>query len=117
MTLGRRDTGEKLSVKMDGLVDAVKRELEEMQERLLRKARKLVEERTVRANSMEELKSAINEGKWVIAEYCGNAECEDVIKESSGAEPRVVPFGSRAEGKCVVCGKDAKQVVYWARAY
>ncbi len=119
VTVARRDTGEKIAVKLSELEEKIRDELEEMQKRLFERAKRFMEEHTVKANSFEELKKGIESGRWVIASYCGSEECEAKIKEETGADPRVIPFGSEPEkgSKCVVCGKEAKFVVYWARAY
>jgi len=115
--IARRDTGEKVEVRRSELIEKVREELEAMQRRLFERAKAEMGRRTKRAEKLEKLRKEIERGNWVIAEYCGNEKCEEKIKEVCGAEPRVIPFGTRAKGRCVVCGKRAKYVVYWARAY
>ena len=50
--------------------------------------------------------------------WCGDRACEDAVKERTGATARCMPFKQEQVGdKCVVCGKKAKHMVFWARAY
>ena len=53
--------------------------------------------------------------------WCGEGECEDHIKEETGASIRCIPFEEEQEnlyeGKCVCCGKAADKMAYFARAY
>ena len=45
-------------------------------------------------------------------------ECEDKIKEDTGATSRCMPFKQEIlSEKCVCCGKPATKMVYWGRAY
>jgi len=57
--------------------------------------------------------------KLIKALFCGEAECEDLIKDSSGgAGSRNIPFGQKlVTGKCVHCGKQAKHVAYFGKGY
>ena len=61
----------------------------------------------------------INENQgYVKAMWCGNVECEDKIKELTGAHSRCIPFNEEhIHDKCVVCGEDAKHMVMWGRQY
>jgi len=50
--------------------------------------------------------------------WCGCQECEDKIKEVTGATSRCMPFAQeQLSDKCVCCGKPATKMVYWGRAY
>ncbi|MFO8016426.1 MAG: His/Gly/Thr/Pro-type tRNA ligase C-terminal domain-containing protein, partial [Candidatus Woesearchaeota archaeon] len=114
----RRDTGKKEAVK---LADAGKRTgeiLEEMQKDLLEKSRKDREAMTARAGGFDELKKAIGSGKIARAMWCGNLECEDLIKDQTGGAKIVtIPKDGKTSGKCVYCGKKAKHEVYIAKSY
>ena len=53
-----------------------------------------------------------------ITEGCGDQACEDKIKEDTAATSRCMPFAQEhLSDKCVCCGKPAKKMVYWGRAY
>ena len=46
--------------------------------------------------------------------------CEEQIKEETSATSRCIPFEDEQEhvaDTCVCCGKEAKEMVYWAKAY
>ncbi|HDI02822.1 MAG TPA: proline--tRNA ligase, partial [Candidatus Aenigmarchaeota archaeon] len=117
--LARRDTGEKISVKTEKVREEVERTLKLIQENLFERAKKTIEEHTKKANNYEELKKHLN-GNWVIAPWCGKSECEEKIKEETGAKIPNIPFDlnkEKPEGKCVYCGRDAKYLVYFAKSY
>ena len=96
--------------------DAVKKLLADVQHNLFEMAKKRKEERVVSAETMDELLKGVEGGNFVKAGWCGCRECEDKIKEQTAATARVIVEGEHAE-KCVCCGKEAKQVVLFARAY
>ncbi len=117
--LVRRDTGEKLKVPMADLKAKIKQELELMQKRLFEKAKKDLDARTVNAESLEDIKRAVADKKWAIAPHCGNAVCEEKIKEATEGGPRVIPFGMKMKpgAKCAGCGKEAEYLVLFGKAY
>ena len=50
--------------------------------------------------------------------WCGNVECEDKIKEVTGAHSRCMPFvQEKLADVCPVCGKKATKMVVWGRQY
>ena len=50
--------------------------------------------------------------------WCGDRECEDKVKADYNASSRCMPFDQTPiDDKCVVCGKPAKYVVLFDRAY
>ena len=116
MVLVRRDTHEKTEAPLADAADAVKKLLAEVQQNLFDMAKKRKEERIVTAETVEELLKGVEGGNFVKAGWCGCRECEDKIKEQTAATARVIVEGERAE-KCVCCGKEAKEVVLFARAY
>ena len=67
---------------------------------------------------MDELKEQVN-GGYARAMWCMDRACEDRIREETGATSRNMPFiQPPMEGKkCVCCGKEAKTVMYFAKAY
>ncbi|HVD91414.1 MAG TPA: proline--tRNA ligase, partial [Vicinamibacterales bacterium] len=105
--VARRDTRTKESMPMEGLADLVASKLEEIQAALLQRARTFREEHTTRVSSYEEFKNVM-EGRpgFVIAGWCGSAECEAQIKAETQATLRNIPFGGAdVTGTCVKCGK------------
>lgn len=118
--LARRDTGEKIQVALEDVNAEVQRLLDEIQDNLFQKALDMREEKTTVAVDMEEFKKNITETPgFVKAMWCGSRECEDNIKEATGATLRCVPFEQEVigEGNCVCCGEKADRMAYFARAY
>jgi prolyl-tRNA synthetase len=115
----RRDTGEKKSLSFQDISVSVKLLLDEIQNNLFDRSLRFREENTRIADSWEQFEYFIaNKGGFVLAHWCGSAECEDQIKENTKATNRCLPFDSKEEsGKCVVCGKDSKRRVIFAKAY
>ena len=78
-----------------------------------------LKEKTTIALNMEELKKNLDENQgYVKTMWCGNQECEDKVKELTGAPSRCIPFEQEnLSDKCVCCGKEAKHMVVWGRQY
>ena len=50
--------------------------------------------------------------------WCGDSACEDKVKEELAATSRCMPFEQeQLSDTCVCCGRPAKKMVYWGRAY
>jgi prolyl-tRNA synthetase len=117
--LARRDTREKLPTPMDGLTPAIIALLETIQKNLFTRAVKFREDHTQRVATYDEFK-ALMEGRpgFVIAGWCGSADCEAQIKTETQATLRNIPFGSeRISGTCVKCGAPAAGEAWFAKAY
>lgn len=119
VVLVRRDTREKLFVSMDKLEEKAAELLRDIQAGLLEKARKLRDQKTYSAVTMDEFEKIINETPGFIkAMWCGDRACEDAIKEKTGATARCMPFEQeKVAGGCICCGKQADKLVYWGKAY
>ena len=115
----RRDTREKYIVKFEELAAKVQEVLDTMQKEMLERARAHRDAHTYVATNYEEFKETINtKPGFVKAMWCGNRECEDKIKEDVQATSRCMPFEQEhLSDVCVCCGKPAKKMVYWGRAY
>jgi prolyl-tRNA synthetase len=117
--LARRDTRERLSVPMEGLRTTVRDLLDDIQQTLLRRALEFRESHTTRVQSYDEFKKAM-EGRpgFVIAGWCGSAECEAQIKAETQATLRNIPFDAAgAPGICVICGRPSIGDAWFAKAY
>jgi prolyl-tRNA synthetase len=115
----RRDTREKAAIPLDGLADRVAALLDEIQQQLLARARQFREEHTTAAATWEEFRAAM-EGRpgFVIAAWCGSADCEAAIKAETQATLRNVPLDQpRSDGVCVKCGRPATVRPWFAKAY
>lgn len=115
----RRDNREKSFISLDELESAVKSGLEALRLALYEKALKNRENRTYAAETIDELKkiAAENDG-YIKAMWCGDLECELKLKEEADVTSRCIPFGEEPIGnKCVCCGREAKKLVFWGKAY
>ena len=117
--LVRRDTHEKITVSLDELETKAGELLETIQKDMLERARAHRDSHTYTATEWDEFVKTINEKPgFVKAMWCGCQECEDKIKEVTGATSRCMPFAQeQLSDKCICCGKPAKKMVYWGRAY
>lgn len=115
----RRDTREKIEVSLDELETKAGEILEKMQTEMLERARAHRDEHTYTAENMEEFRRLFTEKSgFVKAMWCGEQDCEDKIKEELAVTSRCMPFEQETIGDvCVCCGKPAKKMVYWGRAY
>jgi prolyl-tRNA synthetase len=119
VVMARRDTREKASVPAAALAATVVERLDDIQRALFQRALRFREEHTTRVSTYDEFKSAM-EGRpgFVIAGWCGSAECEAQIKADTQATLRNIPFGSeRVTGTCVRCGKPSAGEAWFAKAY
>lgn len=119
VVLARRDTGEKIFVPMEDLEDKIPELLDDIHNNIFNRAKQSVEEKTHSAVNMKEFKDIVeNKTGFVKAMWCGDRECEDKIREETGATSRCMPFEQEeVSDTCVYCGKKAKKLVYWGRAY
>ena len=115
----RRDTREKIEVALSELNRKVGEVLDTMQKEMLERARAHRDSHTYVAKNMEELESIFAEKTgFVKAMWCGCQECEDIIKEKLSVTSRCMPFEQeQLSDTCVCCGKPAKKMVYWGKAY
>ncbi|QDP42061.1 proline--tRNA ligase [Radiobacillus deserti] len=119
VVLVRRDTGEKSFVAMDELSTIIPALLEDIQQTLYDRALAHREEKTTNVTTFAEFKQALEQNPgFVEAMWCEDKACEENIKEETGATSRCIPFEQENRaGHCVCCGKEATQLVYWAKAY
>jgi prolyl-tRNA synthetase len=119
VVLVKRENREKLFVNMDELETVIPQLLDDIQKSLYNKALRLREERTFIAKDLDELEQKLNEKQGFIkAMWCGDEACENEVKERTAATARCIPFEQERVGdKCLCCGKDARHMVIWGRAY
>ena len=117
--LVRRDTHEKMTVSLDNLEEEVSRMLDTIQSDMLERARKHRDTHTSQAVTWDEFVETVdNKPGFVKAMWCGDLACEEKIKEVTGATSRCMPFAQEhLSDTCVCCGRPAKKMVYWGRAY
>lgn len=118
--LVRRDTREKTVVPFEGLEAKVQELLESIQENMYARAKKHLDESINDAHDYEEFKEIVNtKPGFIRGMWCGDPACEDKIKEETTATSRCIPFDDheRISETCVCCGRPAKKLIYWGKAY
>ena len=115
----RRDNGEKTVVSLDELETKLPELLKAVHDGLYSKALERRAAMTFEAHNLEEIKEiADTKPGFIKAMWCGERECEDKLKEYAGITSRCIPFEQEhIDGKCVCCGKEAKHMLYWGKAY
>jgi len=86
---------------------------------LFDRAKNLLQEKTRSATTLEELLSVLDAtGGFVACSWCGKRECEDLVKEKTTADIRIVPFNAKNNiSSCIGCGNQETIEVYFGRAY
>ena len=115
----RRDNSEKIFVSLDELEQRVPELLQEVHDGLYQKALDRRAAMTFTAKDFAELKDiADNKPGFIKAMWCGERECEDKLKDELGITSRCIPFEQeQLSDTCVCCGKPAKHMLYWGKAY
>ena len=115
----RRDNREKTVVSLDSITEAVGEILEKMQADMLAKATAHRDANTHEAHNWEEFTDILTRKQGFIkAMWCGDRACEEAIKDETGATTRCMPFEQEhLSDVCVHCGKPAKTMVYFGKAY
>jgi prolyl-tRNA synthetase len=116
----RRDTGEKAFVPVADAPVKLRELLEAIQAALYAKALKFRQDSTRRVSDYDEFKKVLEEkGGFLEAGWCGEAACEAKIKEETKATIRVLPLDRKDPGEavCLVCGKKARDIAVFGRAY
>jgi prolyl-tRNA synthetase len=115
----RRDTGEKTFIPVAEIAPRLRALLDDIQKRLFDRALEFRTEHTFRVNDYEAFKARIETGGFLEAGWCGDPACEAKVKEETKATIRLLPLdaGDTGGASCIVCGKNAKSVAVFARAY
>lgn len=115
----RRDTKERFYVTEKELVNQTLSTLENIQSNMFDRAKSHLQENTRSAATLEDLLSVLDtSGGFVACSWCGKKECEDLVKEKTTADIRIVPFNPKNNiSSCIGCGEQETIEVYFARAY
>lgn len=115
-----RHNREKTFVSLDELETVVPQKLQEVHDGLYKAALENREKRTFTCKTMDEITKALEENGdgFVKAMWCGDEECENKVKEITGVGSRCIPIEQeQISDTCVCCGKPAKHMLYWGKAY
>ena len=116
----RRDTREKYTVALSEIHDFTVKLLDTIHNDMYERAEKHLKENIFDAKTYEEFKDiADNKPGFIRAMWCGETECEEQIKADTTVTSRCMPWEDqeRISETCVCCGKPAKHLVYWGKAY
>jgi prolyl-tRNA synthetase len=118
MVLVRRDNLKKTDLAFENTEKGISSMLDEIQQGLFENAKNLLKEKTKNVTDFEEFKSEMEKGAFLYSPWCGEIKCEEIIKESTGADIRVIPFDAKNENSiCIVCKKPSKTSAIFARSY
>ena len=117
--LVRRDTLEKETVELSNLENRISELLEQIQKDMYEVCLKRRKEKTTVAYSLDEILKNLNENQgYVKTMWCGETECENKVKEVTGAHSRCIPFEQEhLADTCAICGKKATKMIVWGRQY
>ena len=115
----RRDNGEKIDVALSDIESKVKELLVTIQKDMYEAAKAHRDAHTYVAVTMDEFEKTFTEKSgFVKAMWCGDRACEDEIKDKLAVTSRCMPWEQeKLSDVCVCCGKPAKKMVYWGKAY
>ncbi|HOG48394.1 MAG TPA: proline--tRNA ligase [Anaerolineae bacterium] len=120
IVLARRDVPGKAGksfMPREGLGTWARELLDTIQGDLLQRARRFRDENTFDVTSLDELAAAVEQG-FARAYWCGDAACEEKVKEETKATTRCIPFEQPGgAGRCAICGREAREVAIFGKAY
>ncbi len=115
-----RHNREKTFVSLDELETVIPQKLQEVRDGLYEAALENRERRTYACKSLDEITEALdkNGDGFIKAMWCGSEECESKVKELTGVGSRCIPLEQEhVADTCICCGKPAKHMLYWGKAY
>jgi len=119
---GRRDmVGQKFEGKLEKAAKQVAKILDEIHDNMYKKATEHRDSRIVKVKSVEQLKEAVDSGKFALGIWCKNKACEEKIKTATTATTRNIPFDQTPDAElgknCICCGEKSNTKIYFAKAY
>ncbi|MEM4330881.1 MAG: proline--tRNA ligase [Candidatus Pacearchaeota archaeon] len=122
LTIFRRDLNKKEEIPTKLFISKIKKIGKEYEKNLFKEANILFKEKIREVYSLEELKKAIEEGYIAKCDFCSidkeGFNCAEIIEKNAGVTIRGKTLkGEKPKGKCIICKKEAKEVIYAARQY
>lgn len=117
--VAKRYNGEKMTIDLSIVGESVPALLQTIHEEMYQNALMNVMDNTRKTDDYETFKKIIQEQSgYVKMMWCGDKACEEKVKQDTTATSRCMPFDQTPIGDtCPICGKEAKHLVYWAKAY
>jgi prolyl-tRNA synthetase len=115
----KRNTLQKKAVKISQLKKVIPKLLDEIQNELYKKAEKLMKDNIVNSNNFKDTLKFINDKKIVLAPLCSSTECEDNLKDKTGAKVLNILLQQQniKDKKCIICNKQADYLAYIGKSY
>lgn len=119
VTVSTRYNGEKVQMKVEDVTaSTINKILKDIHQNMYNKAEQFLNDNIYSVNTYNELQEVISHGGYAKTMWCGKESCEDKVKADMQATSRCLPFDQTPHGDiCPICGKKAKKVVYFAKAY
>lgn len=118
VVIAKRNDGARQEVKTSEMIEASSALLTKIQKEMYEKAYRYLLDHVTEVHNLEELNAALEKGGYAKMMWCGEEECENKVKELTTATARCLPFNQTPfDEVCPVCGKKAKKVVLFAKAY
>ena len=123
VTVFRRDLNKKETIGEKELLNYTKKVAKELTSNLTKQADKLFEGKIKDVKNIDEMKKVIVDGGIARCGFCSVGEdgvkCAELVEKDVEADVRGTRLDEKGKvkGKCVVCGKNAKHIVYVARSY
>ncbi|HET6457273.1 MAG TPA: proline--tRNA ligase [Nitrosopumilaceae archaeon] len=118
MVLVRRDSQKKTDLPFGDIEIGIESMLNDIQQSLFEKAKKMLAEKTMDVLDFEKFKLELEKGLFLNSPWCGDQKCEEIIEETTGADIRVLPFDSKKiDAPCLVCKKPSKEMAIFGRGY
>lgn len=121
LTVVHRPDGEGTVEDRDGIEDSIEDHFEEVHDKLFETAEENLEENVREASGRGQILGTIGQhGGYVKTPWCGDEDCEEVIKEEIAAEIVMVPMDRDEEpigDECGICGEEAEETAYFAKSY
>ena len=118
VVIATRHNREKTDLAIDKISDNIIEILQKIQEEMFDAAKKILQDKSIRIEDYTKFKEELEKGGFIYAPWCGDENCEEKIKDETGAEIRVIPFDDKNEKqKCIICGNESKTTPIFARGY
>jgi len=118
VVIATRHNQEKTDLAIDKIGGEINVILEKIQNEMFDAAKKMLQERSMSVDNYGKFKEELEKGGFLYAPWCGEENCEEKIKEETGAEIRAIPFEEKNRNtKCVYCGKSSTITPIFARGY
>ncbi len=117
--LVRRDTREKIFTPLADLETVIPTLLDSIADNLYNQALETVSSHSWECATMDDVFAITKENTgFVYTMWCGEEACEDSMKEQTGFASQCMPWEQKhLSDTCPICGKEAKHMVMWGKAY